>query len=624
MTAAVATIALPVRAQSPAPSASPVPVTTMKKPVHSQNDLPRFTYPIDGSASALLGADDATFNAFAARVKTDIDGVLAGYDIADHATLRDLLGTELTIQILAGAQLADVEPLLDRIAAVEDKPDAKLLSGLRTRAIYAARADAGASSGPAYLAAFEKRYSAALASLPFAVVGTSLKEGKSSAEIITPALIIGSVQGELDPIAAKSHTLDGGAAASLIGSRFALTMLVPLKPALLAVLDPLIAANTQVKPDIWAARDVTLTAAQHLTPVRVGIWDSGSDITLFPGRVYTDPAAKVNPHGFAYDLESLPTTGVLFPLTPAQRALYPQYVGYFAGLADLQSSIDSPAATTLKQKIGSLTAAQVQPFLEMLELFGNYSHGTHVTGIAVRGNPAARIIVGRISYDYRTIPPPPSDKVQRQAAASNLAAVAYFKAHHVRVVNMSWSDSPGSYEDALAKNGIGKDATARKALARHYFLINRDSLYAALKSAPGVLFICSAGNADSNSTFGDFIPSDFDLPNLLVVGAVDQAGDETSFTSYGPTVKVDADGYHVPSTVPGGAIVELSGTSMASPNTANLAAKLLALDPKLTPTQVIALIIKGATPSSDGRRNLIDPKASVALLEAMLHGHAAH
>jgi subtilisin family serine protease len=262
--------------------------------------------------------------------------------------------------------------------------------------------------------------------------------------------------------------------------------------------------------------------------------------------------------------------------------------------------------------------------LQTLSLFDNYSHGTHVAGLAVRGNPAARIVVGRITYDYKTIPTAPSDAIQQRGAAANFAAVAYFKAHHVRVVNMSWGDNPDSYEGALEKNGIGADATARKALARHYFLINRDSLYAALKSAPGVLFVCAAGNSNEDSGFGDFIPADFDLPNLLVVGAVDQAGDETSFTSYGKTVKVDADGYHVPSFVPGGAIVRLSGTSMASPNVANLAAKLLALDPKLTPTQVVALIVGGATPSSDGRRNLIDPKASVAKLEAMLHAPAAH
>jgi subtilisin family serine protease len=108
------------------------------------------------------------------------------------------------------------------------------------------------------------------------------------------------------------------------------------------------------------------------------------------------------------------------------------------------------------------------------------------------------------------------------------------------------------------------------------------------------------------------------LPNLLVVGAVDQAGDETSFTSYGKTVLVDADGYHVESTIPGGARVKLSGTSMSSPNVVNLAGKLIALDPALTPVQTIDLIRRGATPSSDGRRHNIDPKRSVQLLRHRL------
>ena len=54
---------------------------------------------------------------------------------------------------------------------------------------------------------------------------------------------------------------------------------------------------------------------------------------------------------------------------------------------------------------------------------------------------------------------------------------------------------------------------------------------------------------------------------------------------------------------------------MASPNVANLAAKLLALNPSLTPEQVIDLIKQGATTSEDGRRHLIDGKRSVALLK---------
>ena len=61
---------------------------------------------------------------------------------------------------------------------------------------------------------------------------------------------------------------------------------------------------------------------------------------------------------------------------------------------------------------------------------------------------------------------------------------------------------------------------------------------------------------------------------------------------------------------------ELSGTSMATPNVVNLAAKLFALDPSLTPPRVIELIKQGATTSDDGWRHLIDEKRSVALLAA--------
>ena len=94
------------------------------------------------------------------------------------------------------------------------------------------------------------------------------------------------------------------------------------------------------------------------------------------------------------------------------------------------------------------------------------------------------------------------------------------------------------------------------------------------------------------------------------------AGKETDFTSYGDTVVLHADGDEGESFVPGGSRIRMSGASMASPNVANLAAKLFALDPSLTPVQVIELIEKGATASEDGRLHLINPKASVALLRA--------
>ncbi len=106
------------------------------------------------------------------------------------------------------------------------------------------------------------------------------------------------------------------------------------------------------------------------------------------------------------------------------------------------------------------------------------------------------------------------------------------------------------------------------------------------------------------------------LPNLITVGAVDKAGDEASFTSYGPTVKVHANGYQVESVIPGGEKLAESGTSMASPQVVNLAAKILAVNPKLGPTDVIALIRDNADKTADGRRTLINPRKTLAAARA--------
>ena len=258
--------------------------------------------------------------------------------------------------------------------------------------------------------------------------------------------------------------------------------------------------------------------------------------------------------------------------------------------------------------------------MEKLELYSIYSHGTHVAGITARGNPAIRLAATRITFDWHNVPLKPTEELVQRGIVAYGAYIGWFRDHGVRVVNMSWGGTPQDVETALEKNGVGKDAQERKAIARKLFDEDRNGLYAAIKSAPDIVFICAAGNADANSGFDESIPAAFKLPNLLTVGTVDQAGEEASFTSYGETTRVDANGYQVESTVPGGALVRLSGTSMASPNTANLAAKLLALDPKLTPEQTIKLIVDGATPSPDGRRHNIDPKRSVELLQAMQKG----
>jgi subtilisin family serine protease len=590
-----------------------------KKPIASASDLPRFTYPVEGTASALLTVDAATFDTFGAKVRADVERVLATYDIQDRGTLRDLLTEKLDLQLMAGNEDAAALQTAAQIRALEEKPDGKLLSGLLTTALVTARAQSGASSGDAFNAAFQKNYAAALATLPWAVVGSTLKETKTGFDVITPAFRSGQIGGILDPTVAKTHELSGDSAAMIVRNRYFLVDLLPAKAGASAALGAVIAKNSVVKPDIWPARDVTLSAHDKLTPVRVAIWDSGSDVAVYRKQLYTDPhPGAFDPHGLAFDLQNYKTHGTLLPTTKEQRARFPAAVAFLEGYSDLSDGIDSPAATLVKKQMTTMSQADVAAFAENLEFAGLYSHGTHVAGIALRGNPAARLVVARLTFDYKNVPTPPTQAGERRAAANMMTYVKYFRDHNVRVVNMSWGGSPTDIEASLEKNSIGNDATERKAMAANLFAIDRAGLLAALESAPEILFVCSAGNSNGNTDFNDTIPASFDLPNLIAVGAVDQAGDETSFTSYGKSVTIDADGYHVESYVPGGTRVRMSGTSMASPNVVNLAAKLLALDPKLTPVQTIALIRKGASTTRDGRRHLIDEKASIALLRRQL------
>ena len=98
---------------------------------------------------------------------------------------------------------------------------------------------------------------------------------------------------------------------------------------------------------------------------------------------------------------------------------------------------------------------------------------------------------------------------------------------------------------------------------------------------------------------------------MTPAGAVDTSGTETSFSTFGKTVSVHANGFEVLSYAPGGEKLKLSGTSMASPQVANLAAKLFAMKPELTAAQAKALILQGA--EKNGRVNLINPKKTLAL-----------
>jgi subtilisin family serine protease len=585
-----------------------------KATIASQSDLPHFSYPIRGSASALVDADDATFAAFAKEVRANIERVLNDYDIKDRSTLRELLSQKLDLQELDG-EYRDALETVASLRALEDKPSQKLTSGLFSLARLQAAIDARAVGNAAYEQAFTQHYREVIDPLPWNVVQDSVRNSYASTRLRTRAAVIGGMQTDIDPAVSKSGAVNNVEAADLIAARNELKAALPLSSARASVLQEYIAKHNTPKPDIWGAREVTLDRSRHLTPVLVGIWDSGIDVTLFPDQLYTDRRSTASgTHGLAFDDQGLPSQSWLYPLTPEQRDGYPEVLELIKGINDLREGVDSSDAEAAVKKYTALSVEQVHQLNEETKVIGHFIHGTHCAGIAVRGNPAARLVVARFNDELPELLFPPSEAWARKLGGDFKQMADYFRTRHVRVVNMSWGDEPQEFETWLSKTGGGADPAERKQRAAELFAIWRHAIETAIKSAPGTLFITAAGNSDSNPGFMDDVPASLHLPNLITVGAVNQAGDETAFTSSGDIVVVHADGYHVESFVPGGTRLKLSGTSMASPNVVNLAAKLFALDSSLTPEQVIALIRRGATATEDGRRYLIDEKHSVALL----------
>ena len=587
-----------------------------KKKVNSQSDLPRFTYPMDKPASELVQADAATFNSFAAKVRADLETIFRDYDISDKATLRDLLYAKLSLQQLAGEYpegLATVRQIRD----LEDKPAARLTSGIYTEAWLKAAIESKSTSGAVFEQAFSKQYADAVNPLPWDVVQDTMKSGWSRAKLTSAANMIGFVKTELDPAVDKSKALSNDEAWELIAVRKSLQFDVSLKEQRAEVLGKYVTAHNVMKPDIWEARDVTLTAKDKLTPVLVAIWDSGIDVSIFGENVFTDPHPTASgTHGLAFLDDGGVSKDWTYPLTAAQVKEYPTFRDEIKAQQDLESGIESPEAKALQQKMSTYTPEQMHERAELHKVLGFYMHGTHVAGIAARGNPAVRLVVARFDDQLPDLPFQPTPEWAHRMAADFMQMSDYFRTRNVRVVNLSWGDDPQEIELWLSRTGGPSDPAELKKRAAEIYAIWHDAVESAMKGAPNTLFVCAAGNSDSDASFLQDVPAGLKLPNLIAVGAVNQAGDETSFTSYGPTVVVDADGYEVESYLPGGARAKLSGTSMASPNVTNLAAKLFALDPSLTPEQAIELIKAGATASEDGRRHLMNPKRSVELLRS--------
>jgi subtilisin family serine protease len=156
---------------------------------------------------------------------------------------------------------------------------------------------------------------------------------------------------------------------------------------------------------------------------------------------------------------------------------------------------------------------------------------------------------------------------------------------------------------AVANMSLGGDASA--------------SVDAAVAGAvaKGVTMVVAAGNSNLNAC--NYSPAR--TPSAITVGATTNTDTRAYFSNTGTCVDIYAPGYNITSAWYTGSTASntISGTSMASPHVAGVAALALSANPTLTPAAVAALVTSTATPN---RVTTNDPTGSPSLLVNSLLG----
>lgn len=196
--------------------------------------------------------------------------------------------------------------------------------------------------------------------------------------------------------------------------------------------------------------------------------------------------------------------------------------------------------------------------------YDDHGHGTHCAGTLGGVGNNNRGVTG-VNWDVALM----GLKFMGATGLGNtfdiIRAINYASENGARVINASFGGP--SFDPAL-----------------------RDAIQVA--GQDGILFVAAAGNNGSNNDVYPTYPANFDLDGLITVAATDSSDNLTWFSNYGSnSVDVAAPGSNILSTVPAGGYAYYSGTSMAAPHVAGLAALLLAANPGLSLDQLSTAIL---------------------------------